>query len=101
MNPVPSRFAPSRPFSPARFQREAESGKSFPPRACLLPAQMRSPAPAPRKAFFALLKEPEDAGLTGGTRSLDRRLLGLNLNGTRGRVTRSHPGLEGIQPTAA
>jgi hypothetical protein len=26
----------------------------------------------------SLAKEPEDAGLTGGTRSLDRRLLALN-----------------------
>jgi len=31
-------------------------------------------------AFFALSKEPEDARLTGGTRSLDRRLLALNLS---------------------
>jgi hypothetical protein len=30
--------------------------------------------------LFALAKEPEDARLTGGTRSLDRRLLGLNLS---------------------
>jgi hypothetical protein len=31
--------------------------------------------------FFALPSEPEDARLTGGTRSLSRRLLGLNLSG--------------------
>lgn len=38
--------------------------------------------PVPRAAIdFALAKEPEDAGLTGGTRSLDRRLLALNLAG--------------------
>jgi len=30
-----------------------------------------------------LAKEPEDARITGGTRSLDRRLLGLNLAGPR------------------
>lgn len=29
--------------------------------------------------------EAEDAGLTGGTRSLSRRLLGLNLNGSLAR----------------
>jgi hypothetical protein len=29
--------------------------------------------------LFALAKEPEDARITGGTRSLDRRLLALNL----------------------
>jgi hypothetical protein len=39
---------------------------------------------APR-ALFALPKEPEDARITGGTRSLDRRLLALNFSG-------SHPG---------
>ena len=40
--------------------------------------------PAPR-VLYALPKEPEDARITGGTRSLDRRLLALNLSG-------SHPG---------
>lgn len=39
--------------------------------------------PAPRAAsLFTLPNEPEDAGLTGGTRSLDRRLLALNLAGS-------------------
>jgi hypothetical protein len=33
-------------------------------------------------SLFALPKEPEDARLTGGTRSLDRRLLALNLAGS-------------------
>ncbi len=32
--------------------------------------------------LFTLPKEPEDARLTGGTRSLDRRLLALNVAGT-------------------
>lgn len=37
--------------------------------------------PAPRSAtLFAMPKEPEDARLTGGTRSLERRLLALNLS---------------------
>jgi hypothetical protein len=36
--------------------------------------------------FSALPIEPEDARLTGGTRSLSRRLLGLNLTG---RIDRS------------
>jgi hypothetical protein len=31
--------------------------------------------------YARLPAEPEDANLTGGTRSLSRRLLGLNLNG--------------------
>jgi hypothetical protein len=38
----------------------------------------------PRTArLFTLPKEPEDARITGGTRSLDRRLLALNLSGPR------------------
>ena len=42
--------------------------------------QFPSPAPTLRNAsVFSLKKEPEDARLTGGTRSLDRRLLALNL----------------------
>jgi hypothetical protein len=43
-------------------------------------------APSRRPASripFPLSKEPEDARITGGTRSLDRRLLGLNLAGVR------------------
>ena len=36
--------------------------------------------PTPRSAMlFSMPKEPEDARLTGGTRSLERRLLALNL----------------------
>jgi hypothetical protein len=35
--------------------------------------------------LFTLPKEPEDARLTGGTRSLDRRLLALNVAGTLGK----------------
>jgi hypothetical protein len=36
--------------------------------------------PSPRASLFMLPKEPEDARITGGTRSLDRRLLALNLS---------------------
>lgn len=36
-----------------------------------------------RTAFVALPKESEDARITGSTRSLDRRLLALNLRGFR------------------
>lgn len=35
--------------------------------------------------LITLPREPEDARITGGTRSLDRRLLALNFSGT-------HPG---------
>src|ERR1700753_1100906 len=34
-----------------------------------------------QRGAFARLNEPEDAGLTGMTRSLGRRLLGLNVTG--------------------
>ena len=45
--------------------------------------QFPSRQPAPRSgALFTLPKEPEDARLTGGTRSLDRRLLALNFSGS-------------------
>jgi len=42
------------------------------------PTPFRKPAPA--SSLCTLPKEPEDARLTGGTRSLDRRLLALNLS---------------------
>jgi hypothetical protein len=46
--------------------------------------QMPLRQPAPRSAsLFALPNEPEDARITGGTRSLNRRLLALNLSGSR------------------
>ena len=39
-------------------------------------------ASVPRlSALLSLAREPEDARITGGTRSLDRRLLALNLSG--------------------
>jgi hypothetical protein len=41
------------------------------------PAPSRQPADRPA-ILRSLEKEPEDAGLTGGTRSLNRRLLALN-----------------------
>lgn len=46
------------------------------------PRPSPSRQPAPRRIDLLALKEPEDAWLTGGTRSLDRRLLALNLGGT-------------------
>jgi len=46
----------------------------------------RSPAVG-RTAFLALPKEAEDARITGTTRSLDRRLLALNIQGSRMPVT--------------
>jgi len=46
-------------------------------------------------SLFSLPKEPEDARLTGGTRSLDRRLLALNVAGTLGK---RKPGSERVAP---
>jgi len=40
----------------------------------------RQPSPRPAN-LLSLPNEPEDARLTGGTRSLDRRLLALNVAG--------------------
>ncbi|HWB33014.1 MAG TPA: hypothetical protein VG714_07575 [Acidobacteriaceae bacterium] len=67
-----------------------------------------SPKPALRTAsMFSLPKEPEDARLTGGTRSLDRRLLALNLNKpyAKSRPVRAVPAPQRmaapIRPTAA
>jgi hypothetical protein len=53
--------------------------------------------PAARRSFQALPRENEDTEITGGTRSLERRLLGLNLSGSlkrsAGRVSaQSGPG---------
>jgi hypothetical protein len=36
----------------------------------------------PQGVLFVVPGEPEDARITGGTRSLDRRLLALNLSGS-------------------
>lgn len=51
------------------------------PEALVTNVTPRRPQSAPR-VLFALPKEPEDARITGGTRSLDRRLLALNFSGS-------------------
>lgn len=49
---------------------------------------------APRvNPLLPLPREPEDARLTGGTRSLDRRLLALNLAGSLGKSALGKPEL--------
>jgi hypothetical protein len=48
------------------------------------PPASRQPMPRP-SSLLNLPKEPEDARLTGGTRSLGRRLLALNLSGAASR----------------
>lgn len=54
---------------------------------------VKSETPSP--FLFSLPKEPEDARLTGGTRSLDRRLLALNVAGSLGK---RKPGSERMPP---
>jgi hypothetical protein len=46
-------------------------------------------------AFTSLPGESEDAKITGATRSLDRRLLALNLQGTLMPVKAKEPGRTG------
>lgn len=75
----------------SRFQTSAQGSRV--PSGVLVTTvtPIRPPAsrlPMPRSnILLSLPKEPEDARLTGGTRSLDRRLLALNLSG--GSVVRS------------
>jgi hypothetical protein len=48
----------------------------------------------------SLAKEPEDAGLTGGTRSLDRRLLALNFGVSASKIEAVKQRV-GLRPAAA
>jgi hypothetical protein len=68
----------------SRFQTSAPASRSHADVLVTTVTPIRPPAsrqPAPRPSnLLSLPKEPEDARLTGGTRSLDRRLLALNLN---------------------
>ncbi|MDP9049619.1 MAG: hypothetical protein M3O31_02705 [Acidobacteriota bacterium] len=59
--------------------------------------------PAETEAILrTLAKEPEDAGLTGGTRSLDRRLLALNFGVSASKVDTVKERLRKLlRPTAA
>lgn len=58
-----------------------ERGKPVASVAFLRPTPNRQPAPR-SAALFTMPNEPEDAKLTGGTRSLERRLLALNFGRT-------------------
>jgi hypothetical protein len=68
-----ARLGPAHPSVPEYILKTQEEAD----RALRAPARF---APA-SVGFAALPFEPEDARLTGGTRSLSRRLLGLNLTG--------------------
>lgn len=65
--------------SPSRRPTSGSSAESVRP--YLIAGRKERTAAVGRSAFIALPKEGEDARITGCTRSLDRRLLALNLHG--------------------
>jgi len=71
-----------KPSSYTRFQDPEPSTRT----SLLMPGIRRGPVSSLKEraaqTLFSLPKEPEDARLTGGTRSLDRRLLALNVAGS-------------------
>jgi hypothetical protein len=75
MAALPSTFAS---FKPLPAVSGHESGKPVASVARIRTVPSRQPS-LRAASLFALAKEPEDARITGGTRSLDRRLLALNL----------------------
>ena len=69
------------PSNSNRFQPSSQPSRIGPGVVTTVTPPMLVPnrQPVPRPSIGrSLAKEPEDAGLTGGTRSLDRRLLALN-----------------------
>ncbi len=73
---------------PASLRRPVESsrfvqGMVVPPRPTMMMASPEARAISLTKSRFARLpQEPEDARITGVTRSLNRRLLALNVSGS-------------------
>jgi hypothetical protein len=96
---TPSPYIPSKTLSSSQpSPRQMESGKPVASATYFRPIPIRQPT-ARKASLFTLPKEPEDAQITGGTRSLDRRLLALNLVGSRCRP--AQPSLDSIQTSAA
>jgi hypothetical protein len=60
------------------FSTATESSRPY-----LVPERKSRTGSVGKSIFIALAKESEDARITGATRSLDRRLLGLNLRGAK------------------
>lgn len=75
---IPSNYTRLQSSSPAT---RLQSGMLANPLTSRRPVPMRPHEPVTGK-IFTLPQEPEDARLTGGTRSLSRRLLALNVAGT-------------------
>jgi hypothetical protein len=79
MSAIPSTFASFKPLAPD-VRRDFSAPVTTVTQ--LRPGPDRKPSPR-SFGMFSLPKEPEDARITGGTRSLDRRLLALNFAGPR------------------
>jgi hypothetical protein len=72
---IPGSTTPNPRFS---FTTPTESSRPY-----LVPERKSRTGSVGKSTFIALAKESEDACITGATRSLDRRLLGLNLRGAK------------------
>jgi hypothetical protein len=68
------------PSSIIRFQTSMPAAQVQPDALVTAVTQRRPPSRQP--VLISLPREPEDARITGGTRSLARRLLALNLSRT-------------------
>jgi hypothetical protein len=77
MATIPSIFSRFRTSSPTMRVEPGATGTTVTPHR-LIPMRQATARVTP----ISMPKEPEDALLTGGTRSLDRRLLALNLSGS-------------------
>jgi hypothetical protein len=90
MATIPSNFNRYQPSSQGR------GIKTISPR----PAAGRQSSVSSAAILRSLAKEPEDAGLTGGTRSLDRRLLALNFGVSANKIEAVKRRV-GLRPAAA
>ena len=79
MSAIPNTFAR---FKPLASDARRDFSTQMTAVTHLRPGPDRKPS-ARSFSMFSLPKEPEDAWITGGTRSLDRRLLALNFAGPR------------------
>ena len=96
MATMPSRINHLQPSSPGLGMQQEMLGTTV--------TQRRQPSrqtPPRVDSLLPLPNEPEDARLTGGTRSLDRRLLALNLAGSLARSGRGKPELVKPAPERA
>ena len=75
---TPASLRITSPNRPAQAGHSLEAARPY----LIAGRKERTPAVG-RTAFIALARESEDARITGATRSLDRRLLALNLRGLR------------------